>query len=178
MFNSKKDLFLCIVYISPRNSNLLIPYDEDTFEIIENSIEKYSNDGIVMVTGDLNSRTATETDYIIFDRFLDNQILFPSPCDIDRAYNDVVLDANGKRILQLCKTTNLLIGNGRMSCDHITGDSTFYNNNGTSVDYFLLKYEDFKLVKHFQIMSPNEFSDQSLWFKYLYTLYFPIFRYS
>ena len=74
------------------------------------------------LNGDLNSRTSNELDYIVFDRFLSLQSnVYISP----RVNKDRVLDAHGKRLINLCKSTNLLIGNGRLHDDKNIEDFTF-----------------------------------------------------
>ena len=71
-----------------------------------------------------------------------------------------MLDAPGKRPINLCKSTNLHIGNGHLKVDKDVGDFTFFNQNGASVvDYFLLHQDDFKYIKQYAVMPPNEFSD-------------------
>ena len=62
----------------------------------------------------------------------------------------------------MCKTTSLIIANGRIHNDNNVGGFTFINTNGSStVDYLLLSPTDFSLLKCFKILDPNEFSDHS-----------------
>ena len=62
-----------------------------------------------------------------------------------------MLDTHGKKLIQMCKTTKLLIANGRLDEDMNIGEYTFTNNNGSStVDYLLLDSNDFTLIKTFQ----------------------------
>ena len=46
---------------------------------------------------------------------------------------DCVLDFNGKRLLELYKTTELLIANGRIGQDANSGEYTFIGSNRRSV---------------------------------------------
>ena len=72
------------------------------------------------------------------------------------------MDFNGKRLLELCKTTQLLIANGRIGHDTGLGEYTFIGCNGRSVvDYLLLSRDYFDNVVNFQICAPTEFSDHS-----------------
>ena len=72
LFHFDSDIFLCTTYIPPHDSKLSNQNESDIFEQIEQGIEKYKSQGKVFVTGDLNGRTSHETDYIVFDKYLDN----------------------------------------------------------------------------------------------------------
>jgi hypothetical protein len=70
----------------------------------------------------------------------------------------------------------LVIANGRIHSDAQIGKHTFHNSNGESVvDYLLFNYNDLQYIEHFDISSPNEFSDHcailfSLQHKTIHTL--------
>ena len=88
------------------------------FEQFESGVETYKPLGKLLIMGDLNSRTANEIDYITDDDFLNQDIqLFPNVDDFPPSNKDKVLDLQGKRLIQLCKTTNVLICNGRLNQD-------------------------------------------------------------
>ena len=75
-------------------------------------------------------------------------------------HRDLILDNNGRRLLDLCKSSGLLIGNGRLDADEYIGDFTCVTNQGRSVvDYFLLSFSDFKFISHFMVCDPDEYSD-------------------
>ena len=79
-----------------------------------------------------------------------------------RASCDHVTDCQGKRLIELCLATSLVIGNGRLHSDRGIGDFTFHSKNGSSVvDYVLLNFDDFDCLSNFCILPPNEFSDHS-----------------
>ena len=161
LFDFDSVMFLCNVYIPPRESRLVNQQENDFFEQIEWVIERYKLRGKVFVIGDWNARTSIEPDFIVFDKYLDNDsAVEPFFRGSDRVNKDHVLDTHGKRIIDLCKSTNLLIGNGRLHSDSGIGEFTFINHNGMStVDYILLEYNNFSLIKDFNIMPINEFSD-------------------
>jgi hypothetical protein len=76
-FRIQKDLFICFVYISPKNSSYTIRTncDKHIFEKLEGDITKYSIIGDVMIMGDINVHVnASEQDYICneVDDVLDN----------------------------------------------------------------------------------------------------------
>lgn len=159
LFSFNEDVYICSVYKVPSNSPLNNEYDIDFFECLENSIERYNCIGKVIINGDFNSRTGTNDDFITFDHFLDNGDLYDLNEHIEpRKNHDNTLDTYGKRLLELCKTTGLLITNGRLN----NGDYTFHSVNGCStVDYILTEFDNFKYLKHCSVLHENEFSDHS-----------------
>ena len=71
---------------------------------------------------------------------------------ITRASRDNCLNESGKRLLDLCKATNLRILNGRLFKDKGIGEYTRSENNGNSfVDYILSDVECYKKVSDFCI---------------------------
>ena len=77
-----------------------------------------------------------------------------------RVSKDTVLDNYGRKLLDLCKSTGLLIGNGRLGADKHNGDFTCITNRGRSIlDYFLLSLNDFDCISEFCIFDPDEYSD-------------------
>lgn len=138
-------------------------FDEcDMYELIESGVEKYQSLGKVIVTGDLNGRTSKEIDYIIPDHYINPGLeSVPNANQIIRKNMDQILDTQGKRIIQLCKSSNLLICNGRLHND-TDGLFTFTNINGNStVDYLLMNINDFKHVTDFYVSLPTDLSDHN-----------------
>ena len=83
----------------------------------------------------------------------------PNVDDFPPSNKDKVLDLQGKRLIQLCKTTNVLICNGRLNQDK-NGNYTYINVNGESVvDYCLSNPDDFKYFLHFEVCPPTDLSD-------------------
>lgn len=129
---------------------------------MENDIAKYQNLGRVFGAGDYNAKTGTNPDFILYYRYInagpDDSI---QHTDISvRLNKDQSVDAYGRRLLELCKATNLLIANGRLGSDNENGEFTFYCEKGcNTVDYFLLV--DFETVSYFEICDFTEFSDHA-----------------
>ena len=112
----------------------------DMFEIIEQGIARYKNLGKLYVTGDLNSRTSNELDFLGFDKYLEDEDDFIADEILLRVNKDHVIDAYGRRLLLLCQKTNLLIANGRYFEDSEIGEFTFVTQNGSSVvDYMFFQ---------------------------------------
>lgn len=71
------DLFVCYCYLRDKNSRVLRHEDVDLFEILENDISKYKNEGRIFVTGDLNSRTGIHSsfsDVLEYDRYIQSGV--------------------------------------------------------------------------------------------------------
>ena len=71
IFYFNEYVFLCCTYMQPRGSKVLNQNNIDLFDIIETGIEKYKVKGKVCLTGDFNCRTANESEFIVYDRFVD-----------------------------------------------------------------------------------------------------------
>ena len=86
--------------------------------------------------GDFNARTGNESDTINPDKsdeLFDINFTSPPPA---RNSRDTDLDQRGKDLLDLCKSADLHIVNGRKTGD-LFGDFTCIKYNGNSVvDYF------------------------------------------
>ena len=159
-----EDAFFCYVYVRDPKSQVLRHEEFDYFEILEQQIAKYKTLGKVFITGDMNSRTGQytdSTDFLIFDRYLNAGLNNNENFDIpSRSNKDTVIDNNGRRLLDMCKSTGLLIGNGRLCADQDIGEFTCITPRGRSVvDYFLLSYSDFDCISEFCVCDPDEYSD-------------------
>ena len=162
--SSDKDAYLCYVYVRDKNSKVLQQDEIDYFEILQSDISKYSTFGDVYVAGDVNGRTSEEPDFLLQDYYLNvgmNENLRDNEIPL-RKSRDLVLDNYGRRLLDLCKATDLLIANGRLGDDKDIGEFTCVTSRGRSVvDYLLLSLQNFDCVSHFKICDIDEHSDHS-----------------
>ena len=163
LFPFDEDVYLCNVYIPPSTSNVLRHSDIDIYDQIETGIIRYNNIGKVFVTGDLNGRTSDSIDYLIFDKYLDQNLQFLNSVDIPlRKSRDCITDYNGLKLLNLRQSTGLLIANGRLHSDKNIGKYTFCSHIGQSVvDYMLLNFSDFCAISAFDILDFNKYSDHA-----------------
>ena len=163
-------MFICHTYIPPVCSKVLNDRDFDFFEEIEKGLEKFSRLGKTYFTGDLNSRTGQLSDFLDYDKYLDDIFQTDDMEDdilnyIDnlstRRNKDHVIDNNGKKLLSLCKSTNCIIANGRLFQDK-EGNYTFCSQRGLSVtDYLLLNINDINAIQNFEILNWTHFSDHA-----------------
>ncbi|KAJ8307056.1 hypothetical protein KUTeg_015140 [Tegillarca granosa] len=162
IFNGNNDLYVCFVNI-PFIDNVFyrkynIDYD-DIYTQLENQLAIYKSEGHVIMMGDFNSRTGTLDDFTNFEKvsaFLHDTL----QTDIDfvdksRQSLDKVTNTMGNRLLDLCKSMDLRIMNGRLEGD-IEGNYTFQNKRGISViDYFLCSHSSLDYVGAFNIFSDH-----------------------
>lgn len=136
-FNMNDDIYMCIAYIPPSNSQYLARLGVDILDQIQNDIMKFSKVGQIVLTGDLNARTANNLDLIDNDN--DTATLSPDYI-IDKQIPprnnfDMVLNERGKELLDMCVSSRLRILNGRTVGDTL-GYFTCHKWNGSSVvDY-------------------------------------------
>ena len=107
-----------------------------------------------------NCRTGESMDILEDDMYtnlnnqLSNTVNIPP-----RVSQDHVVDGQGKRMIEFCLSTGLVIGNGRLYIDLGRGDNTFHAFNGSRVvDYLLLSPRDLHYVSH--VVLPNQLNFQ------------------
>ena len=123
----------------------------------------YSTEGVVLLTGDLNSRTGVRYDYIenAPGRNTTYADLYMNETPELRKSHDKTVNRFGDLLLDLCKASNLCIVNGRLYGD-TNGSYTCMTANGESVvDYLLTTFSNFGLLSDFQVLPFNEYSNHS-----------------
>ena len=123
----------------------------------------------IYVCGDMNSRVGLINDILQsdnLDKYVDSVLHDETPILPNRNSMDTVVNRFGKKLIQLCYNTSLVICNGRSGNDQ-QGKFTFCSSKGRSVnDYLLVSGNDYKTIKDFEILDFNEFSDHApLYFK-------------
>ena len=120
IINAFKDTLYLAMYIPPEGSPVYNNADVKGIDIIEELLTKnYNNNVDLMITGDLNARTACELEYVeincnasLFEEYSDifsnNQVSKRSSCDLTS-------NSFGKRLIELCKTHALYILNGLLA---------------------------------------------------------------
>jgi hypothetical protein len=143
-----------LAYISPDGSTYDQTLDEITLGQIENDISRLSNDGEIILMGDLNARTGTENDFIENDS--DDHIGMENfyTADVEppkRNNQDKGTNARGPQLLDMCVSTGLRILNGRIVGDSL-GYFTCHKYDGSStVDYGIVSEGLFHHVQFFHV---------------------------
>jgi hypothetical protein len=130
LFDFEEDVYFCNTYIIPTNSRVIDQHDFDFFEQIEIGIEKYKLHGKIFCCGDLNARTPNVPDTLNSDVYLDQNANFTLntnhlPVRSNRDHM-VKIDSHGQQLINLCKSTSIIIGNGRLHSDFNVGEFTFH----------------------------------------------------
>ena len=158
-FNFDEDLYMCVAYIPPENSNYYKVRGQDTFSYIENDILRYSCLGKIALLGDFNARTSTESDFIDGDSDIDTN---DNEYHVDKAIllrnsQDNILCQRGKKVIDLCLSAQLRIVNGRVIGDSL-GQYTCHKYCGSSViDYLITSEENLQRILYFKV---TEFKGQ------------------
>ena len=160
LFNIERDLFICAIYIPPRDS----PYfDADVFVEHETDIALFSSEGFVLIAGDLNSRTGCGLDYYDEETstFENDAFTLPNYAIKTRKNFDNIINEHGKGLLEICKSCDLRILNGRTKGDSF-GKITYHSAKGISVvDYIIASQEMLHLVENLIVKQPTIYSDHS-----------------
>ena len=128
---------------------------------MENDILKYQKNGEILIVGDLNARTGTLND------FIENDIFNPNTDDTyltdinwsKRNNSDVIVNKQGKNILDTCISHRLRILNGRKIGDFM-GKLTCYQSSGASaVDYAITSHSMWENILSFQVQHLTPYSD-------------------
>ena len=159
-FAIDQDIFLCAIYVPPRDSPYFNP---NIFDDLENDIAYYSAEGFIMLTGDFNARTGSALDFVDIDQnnHIPGDNLFPKRNLRKRRNYDTHINEHGKSLLDICKSCDLRIVNGRTTGDSF-GNITYHSPKGIStVDYFVVSHELLSLTENFIVKEPTIFSDHS-----------------
>lgn len=160
LFNISKDVYVCAVYIPPDNSRY---FNQELLDELVDDILVFSSMGHLIILGDFNARTGTCDDFIMKEgnKYLPNcqNSKFHEP--VKRNSFDNTVNKHGKWLLDLCRTFDLGILNGRTKGDTF-GQITSHNRNGVSVvDYIVVDLELLPLVQSFVVRPPNYLSHHS-----------------
>ena len=140
--------------------------------------------GNVLVLGDLNSRTGTLSDIDVQSKphfctlngsnTIENTVLIDNDDDItpdfinslghsaSRRSQDKDVNDFGRKLIDLCQASNLVILNGRVGDDKNEGKYTFFNHRGKSiVDYCLVDKQLLYHCTNFHVENFNIFSDHA-----------------
>ena len=159
--NINKDLYLCAIYIPPVTS----VNAEDICELwdkLEEYILRYNEQGYIMITGDINSRIGSSNEESdLYDvNILDNVLHRHNPLNL-RNSKDQVINKSGRKLLELCRHTNLVIVNGRTMGD-LEGKCTSFQYNGSSViDYCIVDRQLYDSILYFNVHDVTHISDHA-----------------
>ena len=104
----------CGLYIPPSSSKY---FDPELFEELEKDVLNFSSQGSILLLGDFNPRTGKYSDSVCHDgsNIIVNDQFESSVSPIRRNIYDNEINNHGKRLLDICKSAELKILNGRVS---------------------------------------------------------------
>ena len=159
-FHLPNDIYLGNVYVVPEGSSYL---NYDVFDLIKKDIAKFPSGTQVLICGDYNARTGTAPDVHFNTRYgndngldtfcpdmciAENARYIPDRFSMDKASNN----NHGNNLLELCKSTGLIIFNGRLGADKNKGEYTRVDTTGCSViDYFVGSASVLDIVVNFSV---------------------------
>ena len=168
VFSLTCDLYICLTYVLPDDSSRQAMIETNIFDRLLESIvmidNKCQNECMMVVCGDMNSRTSDKCDYVIDDSSTHMHML-PDDYVLDTEMPRFSQDKghtnnNGLLLLDMCKQSSLRIINGRFGEDQGFGRYTFVGSRGSSVvDYVLSSQNLLSFIDTFSISEPNILSD-------------------
>ncbi len=107
--------------------------------------------GSVLICGDFNARTGNENDTISPDKFDEEFHIINNNPPPRRNSQDKTLNGRGKDLIDMCKSLELYIVNGRKLGDPFGKFTCFQWNGNSVVDYLLTSESLFKQLSSFKI---------------------------
>lgn len=147
-----EDLYLCVCYLGPGMER---EREEVFFDDLTEEVMGFGGKGRVLVAGDFNARTGEGEDFIGDEEReqLGEEVRGGWGEAIRRKSCDEVVNARGRKLLEVCKVSGLGIVNGRTKGDG-KGEKTFVGPMGGSslVDYFLVDFETWDQVRDMKVL--------------------------
>lgn len=162
LMQTDENIMLGVSYVPPAQSKY---FNDEEILNLESEITSFcSNNKYVLITGDLNARTARLKDYMRADNFLSDifdfdtetrsffdkiSILEKFNIPTERATKDSKTNNNGNWLVEICKNNNMFIVNGRVGKDQHEGAPTFRDKS--VIDYTISTAECFEWFSEFEI---------------------------
>ena len=142
-----RDIFIGVFYLNPSRNQRM---DQKISKLSDNVIDLQTK-GEVILMGDLNARTGNLEDTVCPDKYDELFELEINHPPLKRNSRDAGIDSRGKELLDVCKSLDLYIANGRKTGD-LFGDYTCIKHNGNSVvDYLITSSFEFKKVTSLKV---------------------------
>ena len=144
-----KDIFIGTVYLSPTGNkeNVL-----DKYHALTEDISYFQDKGYIILQGDFNAHTNKKQDFIEYDEHIGGmggENFFSMPPR--NSEDNKMVDMRGEELLELCKSFNVIIVNGRKTGDPFGKITSFQWNGQGVVDYVISSHEIFSRIKYFNI---------------------------
>lgn len=171
VFNTDENIYVGAIYIPPNDSKF---YNLDEIENFNIEITNMCvSNKYVLLMGDFNARTHNKQDFLEEDKFLMHHFNFDKEmishynvasileqCNLskERTSQDKINNNEGNKLIDICKSNNLFILNGRCGTDRNKGAMTF--RNLSVIDYSIVSHHALQFVSMFDIIEVDPlFSD-------------------
>ena len=174
VFGFEDDLYLGCVYIVSENSTCL---RHKEYDLLLDDVAKIPSQCGILLCGDYYARTNVVSDHDDYVSGSDGDLnnLMPThtgeSCHMISVFNEMgrlvrfsrdkaQANRHGSRLIDFCKTTDLIIFNGRLGHDHGLGEFTRDDTTGRSVvDYAIRSPVIFNQVDFFKVLDKVPESD-------------------
>ena len=134
-----RELFLGTLYFSPSGKKECA---QKKYQALAEDISKFQPKGYIILQGDFNAHTNNCQDYIEIDENSEELDGESSPnSQPGNSEDKSKIDFRGEELIELCKSFNLNILNGRTSGDIFGKITSFHWNGKAVVDYFIASNE-------------------------------------
>ena len=166
-FGLSKDILVCFAYAPPMNSPYVNNNDLDVIDLVEKDISSLRNSENILIAGDLNAKTKTETDCVSdleddHSPIINSNLYISDNCFPRHNRDNHPVDEQGRKFIELCKNSRIRILNGRMPGDRL-GAFTRYplslRESPSTIDYMASDDDLMKKIKSFVILPHNGLSD-------------------
>ena len=142
-----KDVYIGTTYISPLKPN----EEKEPIQALFDEAISFYDKGMVFIQGDLNARVGNDPDYISSDKTDDlfgiqNQIV-----KLPRNAEDRKVCKRGCMLLDLCKSLDFLLANGRKIGDVFGKNTSIQWNGCATVDYLITPTSSFHMINEFRV---------------------------
>ena len=141
------DIFIGTCYLSPEQGKK----NTDTFSKLLDDILALPKSGHFIINGDLNAKTGNNNDTITPDKFDENLCTSNMDPPPQRNSQDKSINSRGKELLEMCKSLEFYIANGRKIGDPFGNYTCFQWNGNSVVDYLITSAPIFGQVTSLKI---------------------------
>ena len=157
-FKFKEDMYIAMIYIPPQDSSREKRIQTDHFKNILATYASLDSEHVLLM-GDMNARTNNYEDVILYPGENDNNLTPQDNFFLQKKFlrnnQDHRGNKYGKKLIELCHSTNSYIINGRTLGD-FQGRFTCYETNGNSVvDYMIANEKLTSYINNFQVSDPS-----------------------
>ena len=158
-YNLLANLKVCAIYSPPESSNY---YSDEIWEELNNDLLNITKENTpFLLIGDINARIGNISEFMQHEK-INNSPPSRSVRETKRNNCDTTQNKKGMKLIELCKSYEMQIGNGRFPGDY-WGNFTHHNKNkgASTVDLVLIPDDLFHITEDFKVLPHTELSDHS-----------------